>query len=224
LQWHQGINHFCVLVFITIAIVSLGFHQKKLEQSYDEDVLTASDYSIVVTNPPNDATNPEEWKDFFSQFGKHEVVYVTVALDNDGLIQALSERRALLQQASFKRIEKTINLEQLQEISKSLAHTNKLLYKKLKRMNETCRELLQQSYPASAVFVTFQTEECQRRVLKALSVGSIYVATNDSSHIEDPNHDFRGKLVLDVEEAVEQSAIRWKDLNKSMTASLWMPT
>jgi hypothetical protein len=152
------------------------------------------------------------------------VVYVTVALDNDGLVQALSERRALLQQASFKRIEETINLEQLQEISKSLAHTNKLLYKKLKRMNETCRELLQQSYPASAVFVAFQTEECQRRVLKALSVGSIYVATNDSSHIEDPNHVFRGKLVLDVEEAVEPSAIRWKDLNKSMTASLWMPT
>jgi hypothetical protein len=29
---------------------------------------------------------------------------------------------------------------------------------------------------------------------------------------------------LDVEEAVEPSAIRWKDLNKSMTASLWMPT
>jgi hypothetical protein len=84
-------------------------------------------------------------------------------------------------------------------------------------MNETCRELLQQSYPASAVFVTFQTEECQRRVLKALSVGSIYVATNDSSHIEYPNHLFRRKLV-------EPSAIRWKYLNKSMTASLWMPT
>jgi Zn-dependent M16 (insulinase) family peptidase len=108
----------------------------------------------------------------------------------------LSERRALLQQASFKRIEEeTINLEQLQEIPKSLAHTNKLPYEKLKRMNETCRELSQQSYPASAVFVTFQTEECQRRVLKALSVGSIYVATNDSSHIEYPKHVFRGKVV-----------------------------
>jgi hypothetical protein len=96
---------------------------------------------IVVTNPPNDATNPQESKDFFSQFGKHEVVYVTVALDNDGLVQALSERRALRQQASFTRIEETINLEQMQEIPKSLAHTNKLLYKKLKRMNETCWEL-----------------------------------------------------------------------------------
>mmetsp|Transcript_19235 Transcript_19235/g.34822 ORF Transcript_19235/g.34822 Transcript_19235/m.34822 type:complete len:115 (+) Transcript_19235:1158-1502(+) len=87
-------------------------------------------------------------------------------------------------------------------------------------MNETCRELLHQSYPASAVFVTFQTEECQRRVLKALRVGSIYVATNDSSHIEDPNHVFCGKLVLDVEEVVEPSAIRWKDFNKSMTAKV----
>jgi hypothetical protein len=29
----------------------------------------------------------------------------------------------------------------MQEIPKSLAHTNKLLYKKLKRMNETCWEL-----------------------------------------------------------------------------------
>mmetsp|Transcript_19235 Transcript_19235/g.34825 ORF Transcript_19235/g.34825 Transcript_19235/m.34825 type:complete len:81 (+) Transcript_19235:923-1165(+) len=58
----------------------------------------------------------ENGKDFFSKFGKHEVVYVTVALENDGLVQALSERRALLQRASFKRIEETISLEQLQEM------------------------------------------------------------------------------------------------------------
>ena len=74
-----------------------------------------------------------------------KVVYVTVALDNDVLVQALSKRRALLQQASFKQVEESHSLEQLQEIPESLAHTNKLLYKKLKRMNETCRELLQQT-------------------------------------------------------------------------------
>lgn len=59
LEWQQGMNHFGVLCFLILAIVALGFHQKKLEQSYDEDVLTASDYSIVVKNPPHDATDPK---------------------------------------------------------------------------------------------------------------------------------------------------------------------
>jgi len=59
LRWQEGVNHFGVLLFLLTAIVALGFHQKKLEQSYDEDVLTASDYSVVVKNPPNDATDPE---------------------------------------------------------------------------------------------------------------------------------------------------------------------
>jgi len=143
------------------------------------------------------------------------VVYCTVALDNDALVKALATRRALLQKASFKLTGWNTN-QQLQEIPASLAQSNKLLYTKLVQNHETCLTLLKQTYPASAVFVTFETERCQRTVLELLTVGSFNVATNDVSELP-PEHVFRGNLVLDIQEAVEPSAIRWKDLNKSMT-------
>lgn len=222
LKWQEGMNHFGVLCFLIVSIVLLGFHQKHLELSYDEDVLTASDYSIVVKNPPPDATDPQEWKDFFSQFGKkNSVVYVTVALDNDVLIKALTKRRALLQKASFKLPGRSEDDSQLQEIPTSIAQKKKLLYKKLTDNHEACMNLLQKEYPVSAVFVTFETEQCQRSVLQQLTVGTLAIATNDASDMP-PEHVFRGNLVLDIEEAVEPSAIRWKDLNKSMRVCSFM--
>lgn len=109
--------------------------------------------------------------------------------------------------------------QQLQEIPSSLSQKKKLLYKKLVQSEEKCRDLAQKTYPSSAVFCTFETEQCQRTVLQRLTVGTVRVATNDASTL-DPNHVFRDTLVLDVEEAVEPSAIRWKDLHRSMTVSL----
>jgi hypothetical protein len=59
LRWQEGVNHLVVLVFLICAVLGLGYHQVNLEQQYDEDVLTASDFSVVVNNPPPDATDPE---------------------------------------------------------------------------------------------------------------------------------------------------------------------
>ena len=59
---------------------------------------TAQDYSIVIENPPGDATDPQEWHDFFRQaFGAH-VTACTVAVDNDLLVRSLVERREKLRQ------------------------------------------------------------------------------------------------------------------------------
>ena len=62
-------------------------------------MLTAQDYSVTVLNPPYHANQPKVWRDFFAQFGT--VRYVTVALDNEELIDLLVKRRAILLQASF---------------------------------------------------------------------------------------------------------------------------
>ena len=34
---------------------------------FDEDEQTAQDYSIVITKPPSDAIDPEEWRYFFAE-------------------------------------------------------------------------------------------------------------------------------------------------------------
>jgi hypothetical protein len=78
---------------------ALGWYQRRLELHYDESVLTASDFSVQVDKPPADATDPDEWKEFFSQFGP--VGYVTVVLHNSELLHKLQQRRGAMLRASF---------------------------------------------------------------------------------------------------------------------------
>jgi hypothetical protein len=47
------------MAFLTVAIFSLGFFQTRRELEYDEELLTASDFSIKVDNPPPDAVDPD---------------------------------------------------------------------------------------------------------------------------------------------------------------------
>ncbi|KAI2492655.1 hypothetical protein MHU86_21895 [Fragilaria crotonensis] len=60
----------------------------------DNASLTTTDYAVEVRNPPKDARDPDEWKQFFDQFG--QVASITVALDNEELVRALLLRRTLM--------------------------------------------------------------------------------------------------------------------------------
>ena len=211
--WPSGINHLVVMLFLAAAIMALGQHQLRKQLEYDESMLTASDYSIQVDNPPMDAVDPEEWKDFFQQFG--EVAFVTVALNNSDLLKALTRRRVLLRKAQFKMAE-TTSKENIASSSMPLQSipTNLQVYQKLVQNEQKCQSLLQRSYPTSAVFIIFQTEQAQRHALQSLRVGQINVRQNNVRVLK-PQYRFRGNLVLDVLEAPEPTAIRWQDLDET---------
>ena len=51
----------------------------------------AEQYSVWVTDPPPDATDPDAWHKYFERHG--EVVYVTVARPNRTFLQLLLQRR-----------------------------------------------------------------------------------------------------------------------------------
>ena len=92
-QFQEGMINYGTM-FLLIACMGLfSWYLKKREVRYDEDNTTASDYSIVVQNPPKDAVDPDEWRDFFDTFSDKGVTLVTVALDNEPLIQKLVARR-----------------------------------------------------------------------------------------------------------------------------------
>lgn len=59
LRFAEGINQLVVMLFLMASVTALGLYQRRLELKYDEDILTASDFSIVVQNPPDDAMDPE---------------------------------------------------------------------------------------------------------------------------------------------------------------------
>jgi hypothetical protein len=89
----QGMWNFGALLFIAISVILISWYQRKREIRFDEDKSTATDYSIKVCNPPPDAYDPDVWKDFFETFSEKQVTVVTVALNNEELLNALVMRR-----------------------------------------------------------------------------------------------------------------------------------
>ena len=72
---------FCSVFFFCIFI--LQYFEGEMEEDLDEAIQSPQDYSIMVTNPPLDATDPDEWYSFFAKFGN--VKYVTVSRKNKTL-------------------------------------------------------------------------------------------------------------------------------------------
>jgi hypothetical protein len=89
----QGIVNYSGLVFLIACFLLFGLYQRKRERLFDESKQTATDYSVVVNNPPPNAYDCDEWRDFFAQFADKQVVAVTIALDNHQLLRKLLNRR-----------------------------------------------------------------------------------------------------------------------------------
>lgn len=67
LHYQLGILDFVALAVLFALFVVVFWVQDKQMVSMDESVQTAQDYSVVVIDPTPDATDPDEWEQFFSQ-------------------------------------------------------------------------------------------------------------------------------------------------------------
>lgn len=223
----EGIVALVSLLFMCISIYIMGRVSRLREVHYDEKQQTTSDYSLEVENPPLDADDPEEWKDFFSQFDDSHVTFCTVTIDNENLVKALILRRKLILQIEYLikpgvRFDKD-NLDAMVQQCYPVPLWQKLfllksdaptLLKKIRALEKgSIKKLAAQEMNVSNVFVTFETEQAQRRALNALSVGRLDVWRNKSKLAD--NLLFRGKHVLAVREPPEPSAVRWQDLDES---------
>ena len=221
--------NYATLILVTLGLAWINHYLKKQTVLYDEDEQTAQDYSIVIRNPPPDATNPEEWKQFFdNKFGPSvHVTCCTVAKDNFLLLRALVRRRELLQKlkwtlppGSCLKITSLLDLSQCAQDARSLLAKMKALVlpgvpelvSQLVEANQLIEKLSELNFPATRVFITFETEAAQRKVLSLLSVGSKAIRRNDVMKVTSHDHLFRSNLVLNVKEADEPSTIRWQDL------------
>ena len=89
----------CLACSFTLILLCLSAKVliKKVVCAQDESEQTAQDYSIVVSDPSPEATDPDEWKSFFEDhFGA--VVSVSVALNNSEIMLLLEEKHFILQQ------------------------------------------------------------------------------------------------------------------------------
>jgi hypothetical protein len=85
------------------------------------------------------------------------------------------------------------------------------LVNKILALTEEIKELQDQKYTATNVFVTFETEEGQRTALEALNVGLIDLELNRTSAVA-PECVFEGRI-LSVIQPTEPTAVRWLDLS-----------
>ena len=68
----RGIVNLVGLFFLTVVFFVLSFYLRAREVRFDEDKVTSTDYSLIVKNPPKDAYDPDEWRDYFSQFAEKQ--------------------------------------------------------------------------------------------------------------------------------------------------------
>jgi len=97
--------------------------------------------------------------------------------------------------------------------------TEDVIWKRIKATNTKIKELEQRDYDASAVFVTFETEQGQRTALEALNFSQLEVLTNTAINA-DPSSIFRD-TVLSCYEAADPDSIRYNDL-KCTNAEIWL--
>jgi len=181
----------------------------------------AQDYSIVVRNPPKDAYTPDEWRDFFAKVsGGDGPILVTVGLDNGKLLALHAKHRQLRD-----KIDKLCHdrYEDKKSEKKHLNQTNTLreteYYEKLKSLETKINHMKRtETFHASQVYVTFDTEEEQRQALNNLATGLAHVF----GFLAPPSNLplFRGRNVLYTCEAAEPSCVRWIDFGISLKVLL----
>ncbi|CAJ1969146.1 unnamed protein product [Cylindrotheca closterium] len=224
-----GLTHLTTVVVFLVALFSLGKFIVHETNYFDEDEQTAQDYSIRISNPPKTAIDPDQWYDFFYKNFNAKAAVVTCAVENDLLIKTLVERREctrLIEMALGP--EESTEDNNLAKIAAKIERDRNALdrwiarisagmpelYSRLVTLDAKVKGLAQLDYHVTNVFVTFETEEDQRRVLSELSVGFWQSQINDRKAVP-KEYLFDGERVLYVSEPDEPSAIRWQDLNVS---------
>ena len=200
-----------------------------MAEKFDLAEQTARDYSIVVLNPPEDAYDIDEWKQFFESAAENvHVTLCSVILDNHDLVNALVERRKLLLKIQnrlpfgvefdFDNVDQFI--EQCVEpswIQRKLLFqkSSRDIQKEIEELRKDISKFAKKDYKVSSVYITLETEEAQRKLLSKITT-SIFAAVNQKIPSEYPQEClFRRKFLLRVEKPDEPDSIRWGDAPKS---------
>ena len=235
----DGVIDYLTFVFVVIFLSAASYFLYIREVRMDEDVLTADDYSLLVTNPPEDAYDPDEWKEFFEQFAESQVTLVTVALDNEVMLRKLLQRRAQIENLKnllpkevdlddelMVRIALSKLVDERKSASRScvgvffesclrasgLLIPAESIMGAISRLDDDIEELQKKKYIVSSVFVTFETEEGKDAAFSALDENALKMTKSIRQDQGNPSDRcFRGKR-LQIDQPVDPSSVRWLDL------------
>ena len=217
-------SSFGVIVFVFVAFFYMSLEQEKQEVQFDEDLQSASDYSININNPPQieESRNPDEWCKFMEKVTGGHCTFVTIAIDNRRFVKRLIEKRRKLRclrqifknkKMSIEDIEyRVLRASTTSMWDKVMGNCPRAIWDDYLKGEKELEEIAAVSSPrrVTNVFVIFETEEAQRRALDAFSVGKINATFNWSRSFPEELK-FHG-TILEVSESDEPGSIRWLDL------------
>lgn len=227
--------NFVTIIVLVIGLVALGSYQQTWETRFNEGKETARDYSIVVKNPPESASDPDEWKLYFERTFRAKVALVTIGIDNDLLIRTLVQRREVLRRLELA-LDPGISLDvlSLAKISSKIEQKRNSwqwlfhlfvpgipeMFGRLTVLTARVQGLAQQNYIVRHVFVTFEKVSTRQRILNEFALGNLAIyGWMKSVTLNKGYLFFRGEL-LKVKQPDEAATIRWQDLNAKVGTRL----
>ena len=218
-------TNLAIIIVTILGLTIISYFISISETKFDEDIQTTQDYSIVITNPPTDAGDVEEWRDYFKKtFDNIHVSCCTIAVQNEQLLKALVKRREVLHKLR-KALPpgESLDKDNLEIITEDMRDERccggffgePALYERLLALEEQIKQLLVENKPVVSVFVTFETESSQRQVLRVLQKQAAKRKHFDKKYAFREDYD-----PLLVKEAAEPSAVRWQDLSEPMVVIL----
>ena len=213
-----GLCNLGAAIVVILGMVVSSFSLRNMEVEFDEDAQTAADYSIKIINPPDDAHDANEWRIFFRKNFRSQVSICTIVVDNDRLVHKLVHRRELLQKIksivgpkeslkedNLKKLSSAIKIKRscVREVWAKLFSGVPEYYAKIQACDEEIRDIASEKKAVTSVFVTFESEAAQRKVLTIMNTEDGYKK----------KYCFRGDKFLNVIEPAEPSGIRWNDVD-----------
>ena len=194
--------------------------EMRLDLEPDWDCAKTDEGVYVVKNQVTD--------DELFRYDGAGVVAVTVARNNAELLKLLREHKQLeyklaLDVGEFARraydaartADGGVDDRAVKEESEdAVGHLLKAMHGVRAKIECECRRLLTEGAPAVKVFVAFEHEEFQRKVLEKLSTGHI-PAYLEKSQL-DAKYRYEGTNVLKIEEAPEPTDVSFLDLDTSL--------
>ena len=143
-------------------------------------------------------------------------------LDNEELVELLSQRRTL-----YRKLENMLPEEEEEEFDPTdlasvvakipevpewkmkylRSPSPQSMYERLEELDAEIEALSEKKFNVSSVFITFETEQSQRRVLEAMSFPKLQSVASIPEEFMFEGHK------LTILEPDEPSSIRWADLN-----------
>ncbi|RLN37582.1 hypothetical protein BBJ28_00017799 [Nothophytophthora sp. Chile5] len=224
-QLHVDMVGLAILALYCLVVAIMQTRDKAHLDALEQ---TPADYAVVVKDPNANAWQPDEWQEFFEQFGP--VKFVTVCVANHRLLSALAKKRYMEDMLKMESADPELVRQALQDAADPAKPPPKrpllrrlrqllglggydLVYWQAKLCSQRRRiatMLSHDSYRVWTVFVMFETEEAQRRCLRETRVGLCSTEFDISRSNLPQQLRFRGVNILHVEQAVEPSSVRWK--------------